>query len=98
MLQVIQVVLVVAVLVMLGSATKLQTARKIGINGGAIGTATTFDGSKDITIPVSLINPDYLSKVVPVSKGGTGNTTGNATSATKLQTSRNIKIQGAVSR
>ena len=96
MLQVTLVVLVAVALVMHGSATKLQTARKIGTSGGASGTATAFDGSKDITIPISSINPDYLGKVVPVGKGGTGNTTGNAATATKLQTKRNIGINGGI--
>ena len=56
-------------------ATTLKTPRKIGLSSGAIGTATSFDGSADIVIPVTSINPDYLSKVVPVSKGGTGGST-----------------------
>lgn len=80
-----------------GSATKLQTARTIGISGGATGTATSFNGTSNITIPVTALDPDKLSKAVPVSKGGTGNTTGNAPTATKLQTARNIKLTGAVS-
>lgn len=80
-----------------GSATKLQTARTIGISGGATGTATSFNGTSDITIPVTALDPDKLSEVIPVSKGGTGNATGNAPTATKLQTTRNIKLTGAVS-
>lgn len=90
-------VLVAVVLAMLGSATKLQTKRNIGITGAVIGTATGFDGTGNINIPTLSVNPDYLSKAVPINKGGTGNTTGNASTATKLQTARNIKIQGAVS-
>lgn len=42
------------------TATKLQTARSIGISGGATGTATSFNGSSDITIPVTSLNTDYL--------------------------------------
>lgn len=80
-----------------GSATKLQTTRTIGISGGATGTATSFNGTSNITIPVTALDPDKLSKAVPVSQGGTGNTTGNAPTATKLQTARNIKLTGAVS-
>ena len=37
------------------TATKLQTGRKIGLGSGAIGTAILFDGSKDITIPVTSV-------------------------------------------
>lgn len=39
------------------SATKLQTARSIAISGGATGTATLFDGTSNITIPVTKIDP-----------------------------------------
>ena len=42
------------------TATKLQTGRKIGLGSGAIGTATLFDGSKDITIPVTSVREAYL--------------------------------------
>ena len=44
------------------SATKLNTARTIGITGGATGTATSFDGSKNINIPVTSISPNYLGE------------------------------------
>lgn len=75
----------------------MQSTRTIALQGGAIGTATGFDGTKNISIPVTSINPDNLSKVVPTSKGGTGNASGNAPTATKLQNARNIAINGAVS-
>lgn len=39
------------------SATKLQTARTISITGGATGTATAFDGSANISIPVTSLDP-----------------------------------------
>lgn len=39
------------------TATKLKTARTIALSGGATGTATSFDGSGNITIPVTNINP-----------------------------------------
>ncbi len=42
------------------TATKLQTGRKIGLGSGAIGTATLFDGSGDITIPVTSVREAYL--------------------------------------
>ena len=67
-----------------GTATKLQTARKIGITGGATGTATSFDGSGDINIPVTSLDATKLSGTASI------NTSGNAGSATKLQTARNI--------
>ncbi len=61
-----------------GSADKLATARTIALSGGATGTATAFNGSENIAIPVTALNPDNLSKAVSVSKGGTGATTAAA--------------------
>ena len=43
------------------SATKLATARTIGLGTGATGTATSFDGSANITIPVTSVKEAYLS-------------------------------------
>ena len=43
------------------TATKLQTARTIGLGTGVTGTATSFNGSSNITIPVTDIKEAYLS-------------------------------------
>ena len=43
------------------SATKLQTARTINMSTAAIGTATAFDGTKNIAIPVTNLKEAYLS-------------------------------------
>ena len=43
------------------SAGKLTNARTIAISGGATGTATSFDGTKNITIPVTAVNPAKIS-------------------------------------
>lgn len=43
------------------TATKLATARTIGIGTGATGTATSFDGSSNITIPITSVSEAYLS-------------------------------------
>lgn len=43
------------------SATKLQTARSISLNTGAVGTATNFDGTANISIPVTGISEAYLT-------------------------------------
>lgn len=64
-----------------GSATYLATPRTIALTGGVTGTATAFDGSKNIQIPVTSVNPNNLSNAVPVTKGGTG-----ATSAANART------------
>lgn len=42
-------------------ANTLATARKISLSTGVTGTATEFNGSKDITIPVTSIKEKYLS-------------------------------------
>ena len=44
-----------------GTATKLQTARTIGIGTGATGTATSFDGSANITIPITDVKDAYVT-------------------------------------
>ncbi len=43
------------------TATTLQTARTIALSGAATGTATSFNGSANITIPVTALNADNLS-------------------------------------
>ena len=42
-------------------ATTLASARTIGISGGATGTATSFNGSKNITIPITAMDASKLS-------------------------------------
>lgn len=46
-----------------GKATKLATARTISLSGGARGTATAFDGSKDVSIPVTSLGDLSLTRV-----------------------------------
>ena len=43
------------------TATKLQTARTIGLGTGVTGTATSFDGAGNITIPVTNLKEAYLT-------------------------------------
>ena len=43
------------------TATTLQTARTISLNTGATGTATSFNGSANISIPVTGLNAGYLN-------------------------------------
>ncbi len=43
------------------TATKLQTARTIGLGTGVTGTATSFNGTANITIPVTDVKETYLS-------------------------------------
>lgn len=70
-------------------ANKLTTPRTIGLSGGATGTATSFDGTANITIPVTGLDASKLSGTASVS------TTGNAGTASKLATARNITVNGA---
>lgn len=60
------------------SATKagqLTTARTIAISGGATGTATSFDGSANITIPVTALDVSKANAgTLAVARGGTGAT------------------------
>ena len=44
-----------------GSAAKLTTGRTIALGTGVTSTATTFDGSANITIPVTGIKESYLT-------------------------------------
>lgn len=73
-----------------GSATSLATPRTIALTGGATGTATSFDGTKNIQIPVTSLNPNNLSSAVPITKGGTGATTA-ANARTALEAGYTIR-------
>ena len=76
-----------------GSATILQNARTIAISGPVTGTATSFNGSANITIPVTALDVGHanVTGTLAVARGGTGlssYTTGNyinASGATTLQ-------------
>lgn len=75
------------------SATKLATARTIALSGGVTGTATSFDGSGNISIPVTAIDGSKITTgTIPADRIPTLNqsTTGNAATATKLATARTI--------
>ena len=72
-------------------AEKLQNPRRIALSGDAVGTATEFDGSHDVTIPVTGVSATKLKnarKLDGVSFDGTANishyavcTTARATAA-----------------
>ncbi|NLF35462.1 MAG: hypothetical protein GX585_05795, partial [Clostridiales bacterium] len=82
-----------------GTATKLATARTIGMSGGATGTATSFDGTGNITIPVTALDASKATAgILPAARlSGTYGIgiSGNAATATKLGTARTIAISGA---
>lgn len=78
------------------TATILQNTRTIAISGGATGTATSFNGSTNISIPVTALDASVLSGIVPLtSLSGTyasASIGGNAATATKLATARTITL------
>lgn len=45
------------------TAIKLQTARTINVSGDAIGTAQSFDGSANVTIPVNISKSESLKSI-----------------------------------
>ena len=70
------------------SAAKLTTARTIGISGAVTGTATSFDGSENVTIQTTSVNGTKVYGVVPeatkASQDAHGNVI-NTTYATKTE-------------
>ena len=81
------------------TALRLFNPRTIAIGGGATGTATQFDGSANIIIPITEVDASKITKgTIPAARIPTLNqsTTGNAatataaTTATKLATPRKI--------
>ena len=60
------------------SANKLTAARNVSLTGDATGSVA-FDGSEDVSIAVDVVSADVSASC-----------TGNAASATKLETARNI--------
>ena len=56
-------------------AGQLTTARTIAISGGATGTATSFNGTANITIPVTALDVSKANAgTLAVARGGTGAT------------------------
>ena len=68
MLKAIVLALLVVVLVIHGSATKLQTSRKIKLQGAINGNAD-FDGSKDIVINTEQKNISILTGNITLAQG-----------------------------
>ncbi|MDM8227748.1 hypothetical protein [Parasutterella secunda] len=54
-----------------GAADKLATARTIALSGGVTGTATAFDGSEAITIPVTAVDGTKVTGTVPAATKAT---------------------------
>lgn len=76
------------------SATKLTTARTIALSGAATGTATSFDGTDNITIPVTAVDGTKITGVVPkAAADGEGNNIA-ATYATKEEVTAAALVWG----
>lgn len=59
-----------------GSAARLTTARTVAISGAVTGTATAFNGTAAITIPVTALDVGAATAgTLPLIRGGTGRTT-----------------------
>ena len=61
-----------------GSAASLTTARTIALSGAATGTATSFNGTANITIPVTALNASNLNAGTVPDARITGSYTGMA--------------------
>ena len=80
-----------------GTATKLQTARTIAISGAVTGTATSFDGSQNISIEATSVDGSKVSGTVPqASKDGQGNTI-STTYAKKNDVYTKTEVDGKIS-
>ena len=71
------------------SAGKLTTARTIAISGAVTGTATSFDGSKNITINTTAVDGTKVTGSVPNATNATNAT--NASRATSDASGNNIE-------
>ena len=67
------------------TATSLQTARTIAISGAVTGTATSFNGTANITIPITALDVSAATTgTLAVARGGTGVTTATGTGSVVL--------------
>lgn len=60
--------------VTVGKANTLATPRTIAISGGVTGTATSFNGSANISIPVTKVDMSKASGTIPVAVKATNST------------------------
>jgi hypothetical protein len=68
-----------------GTATALQNARTIAVSGAVTGTATSFNGTANITIPITALDVGAATTgTLAVARGGTGVTTKTGTGSVVL--------------
>lgn len=79
-----------------GTATALQTARTIALSGAVTGTATSFNGTANITIPTTSVNGAKVTGVVPAATNdGAGNQI-DTTYATKTELSTTDELAQSI--
>lgn len=79
-----------------GTATKLKTARTITVSGGVTSTAVSFDGSQNITIPVTALDMNKASAgTLTVGRGGTGRTDGKVAALATARTIDGVSFNGS---
>ena len=78
------------------ASLKLYTARSFSLAGGATSDIVNFDGTGNVTLTINGLNPDTLTKAVPIIKGGTGAiTTESARTNLGLGTAATKNVGGA---
>lgn len=78
------------------ASLKLYTARSFSLAGGATSNIVNFDGTGNVTLTINGLNPDTLTKAVPIVKGGTGAiTTESARTNLGLGTAATKNVGGA---
>ena len=81
-------------------ANQLTTARTIGIGGVVTGTATSFNGTANITIDTTSLNLEDsgITGELPTSHGGTGRTDGKAVGLATARTIDGVSFDGTANR
>ena len=77
-------------------ANQLTTTRTIAIGGVVTGTATSFNGTANITIDTTRVNLEDagIAGELPISHGGTGRTDGKATGLVTSRTIDGVSFNG----
>ena len=77
-------------------ANQLTTARTIAIGGAVTGTATSFNGTANITIDTTRVNLEDagMSGELPIAHGGTGRTDGKAVGLVTARTIDGVSFDG----
>ena len=80
-----------------GTATKLATARTIDLSGAVTGTATSFDGSTNITIATTSVDGTKVTGIVPKATADASGNTITDTYAKKSDVYTKTEVDSKVS-